>query len=186
LEYNAPDIQDVTIGGWMIEKPFNVVILCFDEKHLAENPDLKLAVDNYLTDIYKYFSAEAAEFIEDFFRYFSELSRTIMDENECYKILVPFFVAIRDYADKYEYVTNENTKEPIYGMIYPSAMTLAKGLNIVLTRDAVKKFLRLDKVVIYRYALNSALTIWVADKCSDIIKVKGHKFTITGYVPRSI
>ena len=186
LEYDVPDIQDITIGGWIIENAFNVVILCFDDRHLADNPDLKLAVDNYLMTVHKYFSKEAAEFVESFFRYFSELSRTIMDGNECYKLLVPFFASIRDYADKYEYVTNEGFKEPIYGMIYPSAMTLAKGLNVVLTREAVKNFLRLDKVVVYRYKLNRSLSTWTADKCSDIIKVKNHKFKITGYIPAII
>ena len=61
-------------------------------------------------------------------------------------------------------------------------MTLAQGLNIVLIRDAVEQFLRLDKVVMYRYKLNPVLRTWTADKCSDIVKVKGDNFTITNYI----
>lgn len=184
IEYGTPDLQDITGSGWMIEEPFNVVILCFDDLHLKDNPDLKAAVDNYLKTIRLHFSATAADFIEQFFRYFSELSRTTTDDNSCYKLLVPFFHALRYYGDHYHYLTESTEPEPIYGLIYPAAMSLAKGLNVVLVRDAVKKFLRLDKIVMYRYFLvKPERTTWVADKCSDIIKVKGRKFTITNYIP---
>ena len=183
IEYNTPDLQDITVSGWMIDQPFNVVILCFDDLHLKDNPDLKSAVDAYIKTIYDHFSKEAASFIEQFFRYFSELSRTIMDNNACYQILVPFFSAIRYYADHFSYLTETGENEPVYGMIYPSAMSMAKGLNIVVTREAVKQFLRLDKIVMYRYFLvKPERTTWVADKCSDIVKVKGRKFTITNYI----
>ena len=109
-----------------------------------------------------------------------------MNKNECYQILVPFFVAIKYYAEHYSYLIETRENEPIYGMIYPSAMSMAKGLNIVVTREAVKQFLRLDKIVMYRYFLvKPERTTWVADKCSDIIKVKGRKFTITNYITPS-
>jgi hypothetical protein len=185
IEYGTPDVQDITVSGWMIEKTFNVVILCFDDLHLSQNHDLKKSVYSFLETIHTHFSKEAAAFIEEFFRYFSELSRTIMDDNACYKILVPFFYAIRFYADNYHYQTEADTPEPIFGMIYPGAMSMAKGLNVVLTREAVKKFLRLDKIVMYRYFLvKPERTRWIADKCSDIIKVRGHKFKITNYIPQ--
>jgi hypothetical protein len=100
-----------------------------------------------------------------------------MDKNECYQVLTPMFIAMKYYSETFN-------KELIYGLIYPSAMSLAKGLNVVLTRDAVKQFLRLDKVVMYRYCLvKPERKTWIADKCSDIVKVKGHKFRITGYIP---
>lgn len=176
-EYNAPDVQDITLSGWLIDKPFEVIILCFDDLHLTNNPNLKQAVDTYFEAIKTHFSQEVARFIEAFLRYFSELSRTIMDKNQCYQVLTPMFIAMKYYSET-------QNKEPIYGLIYPSAMSLAQGLNVVLTREAVKQFLRLDKVVMYRYCLvKPERKTWVADKCSDIVKVKGHKFKITGYVP---
>ena len=181
LEYDAPNLQDITIGGWEIKKPFNVVILCFDDLHLKDNPELKSQVDTYVNTIKQHFSNEAASFIEEFFRYFSELSRTL--NNKCYNILVPFFVAIRYYAELNNYLNEAGENEPIYGIVYPSAMSLGKGLNIVVTREAVKQFLRLDKIVMYRYCLVKPERMkWVADKCSDIIEVKGRKFTITNYI----
>lgn len=177
LEYNTPDVQDITLSGWAIEKPFYVINLAFDDLHLKYNPDLKESVSNYFKAIHANFSEPAAAFIESFLRYFSEVSRTRSNKNESYQLLGPLFIAIKYYSEHIN-------KEPIYGLIYPSAMSMAKGLNVVLTRDAVKQFLRLDKVVMYRYFLvKPEGTTYVVDKCSDIVKVQGRKFKITNYIP---
>lgn len=173
-EYGV-DLQEITLGGWIIDTPVDVVNLCFDDLHLTGNPDLKEAVESYLRAIRANFSTEAANFIEEFLRYISELSRTTMGNNECYKLTSPFFCAVRYYYDI-------QLKQPVYGLLYPSAMTLAKGLNIVLTKDAVDNFIQLDKVVIYRsILLKPERKTYKIDKCSDIIKVVGNEFSITGY-----
>lgn len=178
VEYNTTDVQDITISGWIVEKPFYVLNLCFDDLHLKDNPSLKEAVVIYLKAIHSKLSTEAADFIERFLRYFSELSREIMPDNQCYQLLTPLFIAIRYY---WEHTMNQ----PVYGLIYPSAMSLAKGLNVVLTREAVDECLKLYKVVIYRYLVEPERTSIDADKCSDIVNVIRDQFTITNYIPPS-
>lgn len=51
IEYNMPDVQDITVSGWVIEQPFNVVILGFDDLHLKDNFDLKAAVYTFIKTI---------------------------------------------------------------------------------------------------------------------------------------
>jgi hypothetical protein len=174
IEYPSSNLQDITLGGWIVEKTFEVVILCFDEEHLKGNPDLRDGVNEYLNAIREHFLPDVADLIEQCLRFFSELSRTKTPDNASYKITCPLFVAIRHYFE------NVN-KEPVYGLVYPSAMSMAKGLNIVITRPAVRDFLRLDKVIMYRYILLNH-TQYVANRCSDMTKVYTRKFTIRNYI----
>jgi len=176
LEYGNPNVQDITMSGWLINQSFPVVNLCFDDLHLGDNPELKASIYGFLRTIKEHFSDDAAAFIEQFYRYFSELSRSKPSDFDAYKILVPFYNAIKNYW--------LNTMgETIYGLIYPSAASEAKGLNIVLEREAVKCFLKLDKVIMYRYVFVKDENRYVAAPCSDMSKVHGHRFEITNYSP---
>lgn len=175
---NPVDVQDITIGGWLVKEPFNVINLCFDEKHLSYNPSLKEATQKYLAMIRNDFALATSNFIFDFLKSFSELSRTIKSSDSHYYITTALFVAIR-----WHYKHRE--KNIVYGLIYPAAMSEAKGLNIVLTRKAVDLFLQLDKVVMYRYCIfKPERTSYIAEPCSALAKVDNNKFTITNYRPK--
>jgi hypothetical protein len=170
-------LQDFSISGWIVEKQFDVVTLCFDQKHLVYNPSLKDAVDGYLKAITDNFSVRSAEFIKTFLTFYSELSGQPAIGDRTYYVLTALFVAIRYY-----YKTIEKSR--IFGLIYPSAMTESVGLNIVLTRHAVDNFLRLDKVVMYRYALELHTKTYFAQPCSGMVKVKGDTFVMPGFIPQ--
>lgn len=175
IEY-PNDVQDITVSVWRIKERFNVINMCFDDVHLADNPELKRATDAFISIIFEAFTEPVALFIERFLKFFSELSGTVTEKNEAYQVLTAMFVTMRHHAKQVNQYVN--------GLIYPSAMTLGKGLNIVLTRKAVKQYLKLDKVVMYRYVLvKPERTTYVADKCSDIVSVKNYKFKISGYIP---
>ncbi|HTD41603.1 MAG TPA: hypothetical protein VK671_13330 [Mucilaginibacter sp.] len=171
-----PAVQDITIGRWFVTQSFPVVNLCFDEKHLAGNKGIKDATEMYLSELKTFFSNETYKFILQFMKFFSELSCSIDESKNYYYILNAFFFAIRYY-----YAHTRNT--PIPGIIYPSAMTGAQGLNIVLVPQAVDRFLYLDLVVMYRFVLVKSTKQYVADICSNFVPVKNKKFTITGFHP---
>ena len=177
-EETSPDVQDFTISGWIVEKPFDVITMCFDKKHLEKNPSLKLAVDGYISSITEAFNSDTSGFIKEFMHYFSGLSSRLCKNDNSYYVLTALFVAIRYY-----YKTVE--KQKILGMIYPSAMTESEGLNIVLTRYAVDNFLRLDKVVMYRYYLEKNEHKYIAYPCSKMAKVIGDSFSIPDYTTQA-
>jgi hypothetical protein len=133
---NPPLIQDFTIGRWELKSDLYLTNFCFDEAHLIGNQGLKEATESYLYDLKIHLSEKAYAFIYSFLTYFSELSGSDMDNNECYYILTALFMAVRTYYF-------ETYKMLVPGIIYPSARTEKKGLNIVLLPQAVDHFLDL-------------------------------------------
>ncbi|SDL86078.1 hypothetical protein [Pedobacter antarcticus] len=59
-------------------------------------------------------------------------------------------------------------------------MTEAKGLNIVLTKEAVDSFLTPDKIGMYRFILVD--NTYLAEPFADAVDIKDGKFIITGFV----
>lgn len=171
-----PSVQDLTVGRWFITQTFPVLNLCFDEKHLEGNKNLKAATEAYLSEIKAFFSTEAYKFVIQFMSFFSELSRSVDKDKNYYYILNAFFYAVRYY-----YANTRDTVVP--GIIYPGAMSEALGLNIVLVPQAVDRFLKLDLVVMYRFVLVKGTKQYVGDICSNFVQVKDEKFVITGYHP---
>jgi len=168
--------QDITVGGWVVNDPIPAINLCFNDGHLNENPSLQNAVTKHLNLIRECFSPEANQFITSFLYYFSDLSGTLAKNDYHYFATAALFNAIRYYY-------SEVRKEPEFGLIYPGAMSEKKGLNIVLTREAVDKHLTLDKVVMFRYCpVYNGATDCLAEPCSDLVypDVAGN-FKITGY-----
>lgn len=173
---NPVYLKDFTIGRWQIQKPFYVVNLCFDEAHLKGNQPLKRAADEYLQIIRDCLTKESSKFVFKFLTYFSEMSgRRSLTNNEYY-ILTALL-----YAVKYYYWKEKN--ERVYGLIYPSAMTEAQGLNLVITTEAVDLFLKPDKVIMYRFLLDRIdKTTYTADKCSAMADIKDGEFQITNFI----
>lgn len=169
--------QDITVGGWIVKEKFPVINLCFDDEHLKENPSLAKEMKNYLEVIGECFSNEATFFIKSFLSYFSNLSGTRSSGDYHYFATTALFHAIRYY---YSNIVNE----PKYGLIYPSAMSEKRGLNIVMTRDAVDNYLSLDKVGMFRYCpvLNGKID-GIVEPCCDLVSPKNGKFDITNYRP---
>lgn len=143
-EYNAPQVQDLTVGKWLVKTTIPIINLCFDERHLEGNKTLKDATEQFKSKIHNYFSSEAASYIERFLNFFSSLSCDIDKNKNSYYILEAFFTAVRYYYQK-------TLNFSLAGIIYPGAMSEAKGLNIVLTPEATNSYLQLKNVVMYRF-----------------------------------
>lgn len=171
-ERNPVKLKDFTIGRWKIIKPFYVINFCFDDEHLKGNPSLKRQTEEYINLLRKCLNEESSNFILEFLTYFSELSGRKSEEKYEYYILIAMFYAIRIYYEKKLDIN-------ILGLIYPSAMTEKKGLNIVLTTEAVDQHLKLDKVGMYRFFLDGKT--YHADPCCEAVDIVDDGFTITGF-----
>lgn len=165
-------LKDFTVGRWKIVKPFYVVNFCFDNAHLKGNTALKQQVEAYLAEVKKCLNADSSTFVIKFLTYFSELSGQRSEKKYEYYILTAMFYAIRIYYKK-------NAGIDMLGLIYPSAMTEKRGLNIVLTKSAVDNYLKPDKVGMYRFYLDG--TTYHGDPCCDSTDIKNDGFTITGF-----
>jgi hypothetical protein len=137
--------QDITIGRWYINKPFDAINLCFDNVHLQKNFELKKVNDAFFEHMRKAYSTEAANFIKDLYQFFSTLCRTGSDER-AYYILTALFASLKIYH-------KENNGLNIVALISASAASEGHGLNIVIEPSAVNEHLLLNAVIMDRFAL---------------------------------
>lgn len=159
----------ITLGFWKVDKQISVLNLCYDTDHLNENSNLKIAVTEFLNFIKMQCSTKVFDLISDIWKYFSELSRK-WDENNCsnrYVVMTAFYEA---FTESYR----ENYQKDIDGIIYPSAMTQAKGLNIVLHPQAVDTNLIFTHVQMY--TLKSRALPFDYEPITKLITVKDESF----------
>jgi hypothetical protein len=133
-----------TLGVWKVTKQLSVLNLCFEDDHLSHNSGISSDVKFFSDAVKAHCSERAFDYIKGVWKYFSNLSRKW--ENvpfpNYYHILTAFYKAFDEYSKLNKY-------EDIDGVIYPSAVTQAKGLNIVLRPGAVEKCLELENVEMY-------------------------------------
>ena len=175
----APSIQDITIGCWTNKGLLPVINLCFDERHLAGNPELLEATNTFKADVNRYYSTGACAFIDRFMTFFSRLAWSVNENENSYYILNAFF-----YAVKYYYANTLNTAIP--GIIYPSAMMAGDGLSVVLVPQAVDLFLELKHVYMQRFILVKETEKFVSYPSSRLAKVINGKFDLQDVKPFAI
>jgi len=108
-------------------------------------------------------------------RFFSDLSCQ-KDPGNGYHILYALIYAILDYYwETYQVL--------LPGIIYPSAMSESKELNIVMIPPAVDNYLHLDKVIMSRFFLVKGSKSYVSYNCSNLVDVVDKKFTFQNYIP---
>jgi hypothetical protein len=166
---NPPVVQDLTVGCWVNQDTLPVVNLCFDDKHLAGNEHLRKAADSFIAEVDQFFAPKASAFLIKFMKFFSELASSVKENENCYYILNAYIYAIRYY-----YSNTLSTAIP--GVIYPSAMTAAQGLNIVLVPQAVDHFLKLKHVYMHRFFLPKGSKTFICDPCSELVSVRDGNF----------
>ncbi|NCD72342.1 hypothetical protein [Mucilaginibacter agri] len=170
-KHNPIGIQDVTVGKWKITTPLQVINLCVDDFHLQSNPEFKQTINKFLNEIESCFSEKAGRWLVEFYKYISLLNRT--EGDNLYYLSVAMFTAMKLYYRRIVGVE-------INGIMYTSAMTEGKGLNIVLSRKSIDNCLTLDIVVMYRYFLETfTKETYLAYPISSIAKVKDRKFMLT-------
>jgi len=174
---NPPSIQDMTVGRWTVREAFSVINFCCNDIHLSGNKVLKEATDGYLEEIKAYFNERAAAFINNFMRFVSDLSCSAQPGNGYYILNALFYAILYYYSQTYHTIPA--------GVIYPSAMSESRGLNIVLLPPAVDDFLQLEKVAMYRFFLVKGDKQYVSYPCSSLVEVIDNKFLITSYIPNA-
>lgn len=133
-----------TLGFWKVKNKLSVLNLCFEEDHLASNAGIHNVIKSFSNSVKAYSSEKAFGFIKSVWEYFSSLSRkwdTVSSSNH-YFILTAFYKAFEEH---YQAINGKGCD----GIIYPSAMTQAKGLNIALRPSAVDNGLELSQIQMY-------------------------------------
>lgn len=133
-----------TLGFWKVTKQLSVLNLCFEDDHLSANAGIHSPIKSFV-DVVKMHSSEIAfDFIQSVWKYFSFLSRKWDNKpaSNYYYILTAFY---RAFEEHYKAINGNECD----GIIYPSAMTQAKGLNIVLKPTTVSECLELRRVQMY-------------------------------------
>lgn len=168
--------KDITVGIWNAKGEMPAFNFCFDEIHLKENPSLKSQVEQYLSQLKECYSLPVVDLIKKIMFYVSKLSGTMASSDFHYFATTALFHAIR-------WCHRDRLNNDKVAIIYPSAMSEKKGMNIVLTQNLVASDLKLNKVVIYRYFLGQPRNQNVVGyPCSHIVNVDGEVFEITGYI----
>lgn len=153
------EYKKFTIGQWQVLTKFRVFNLCFDERHLILNSVLKTAKENFLILIRSKFDEKSWQFIERFHNYFSRYCTN----NGPYFLTNALIFAIK---------MRHNQK--FNGIIYPSAMTEGKGLNIFLNTNSCDNFLSLSQVRMVKCSsMGNEINF---EPCSDIIPVFNGQF----------
>ena len=179
LDKNNDDpFIDLTIGQWDVKQVFWVVNLCIDNRHLDNNPRLKLATNKQIEKFRRTSPPNSFDLIIKFWNFISELSSRVFEDKSHYYLSTALFCTIRAH---YEYM-KVRKYENVYGIIYPSSMTQQQGLNIVLVPEAVDRFLELKKVCVYRYKRNpNNSKSYNVFPYSDLVNVIDRKFKFSKF-----
>lgn len=168
-----------TLGFWKVSKHLSVLNLCFEDDHLSANAGIDLPIKSFSHSVRAYSSEKAFDFIQSVWKYFSYLSRK-WDESypqNYYYILTAFYHAFDEHCKAINGIECD-------GIIYPSAMTQAKGLNIVLRPPTIDK--RLELTHVQMYTLESRTLPFDYQPITQLIPVINNRFEFdssfaTGY-----
>lgn len=126
----------MTIGRWFVKEDFEVADVCLSENYLS-NSELKAKHEMWLSKL-KNSEIGQEEYINLLSFFSDEFSKKEINTHHDYKLSCLY----SDYA----IVANK-----LNGVLYPSVQTDYEGLNLVLTRDAVEKYLELKTVAMFKY-----------------------------------
>jgi hypothetical protein len=126
-----------TVGKWKIKEDFEVVEIVFDKKTIERIPEIKKAYEYHLANLKKDFPDKIKEFsaVLEFFS--NEFAKNDISSDNDYKISAVYTnMAIQNRGHN--------------GVIYPSVRTEGQGRNVVLSIEAVDKYLELEKVAMFK------------------------------------
>jgi hypothetical protein len=142
----------MTIGRWIVQEDFEVADIVFSDsfknsQHIRDKYNFwveklkghKIGEENY-QKLLKFFSDEFAK-------------QKIITHHD-YKLSTA-------YADMAIYANDFN------GVLYPSVRTDYMGINIVLTDRAVEKYLKLEKVCVFKYIVENNRSMLIPEMYSD-------------------
>jgi hypothetical protein len=116
-----------TLSKWKINRPLRLFVLPFSKRSALHNKnfrDMRKIFTKILKNSAIHFNSDHLE-IKEFLEFISNVFCRMRKKNQYYKISSAFFNAIMHYG------------ENIDGLIYPSAMTKAEGMNIALRKELI-------------------------------------------------
>lgn len=128
--------HDFTISNWEIHRPLNLFVFPCSKKSIKSNPHFELANRMFDEDLMKHFGQLPTEIREAYLQYCKDVIEFMSDvfcKEEEKKYWYRVSAAFVNYILKYA----EERNEPIDGLIYPSANSHAKGMNIVLKKELI-------------------------------------------------
>lgn len=170
---NTERYHYLTLGKWKIKEPFHVLNLCYHEQTMQNSPYLRSYMNEYFKVSEKKLPKETVELIRQFMAFFAEMAGAKDPDNRHYFITNAFWVAVRQYYQRLDNM-------PIHGIIYPSCMTEYNGINIVLTPEAVDKYLELEMVMMYKFTRHpSNPKEYTGCAATDFAEVKNGHFSFS-------
>lgn len=154
-KFRDNDLSDhcatMTVGRWIVQKDFEVADIVFSDSFINSQQisdrfkfwanrliDHKIGEENYVK-LLKFFS--------------DEFSKTNIATDHDYKLSTA-------YSDFAIHANDFN------GVMYPSVRSDYKGINIVLTNQAVEKYLKLEKVSVFKYKVENSKSILIPEMFS--------------------
>lgn len=126
----------ITVGRWEVKEDFEVADVCFSEKYF-ESAEVKDRYDLWLDKI-KGSELDEKQYLELLTFFSDEFAKSDIKSHHDYKLS-------SIYSD-YAILANK-----LNGLLYPSVKVNYKGNNIVLTPEAVDKYLELVEVAMFKY-----------------------------------
>lgn len=129
-----------TLSRWELSRPLRMFVLPFSKRSTRNNDDFKMMNKHFrklLRQAAAYYNEDPTD-IEEFLKFISHVYTSPFRKKHYYKISSAFFNAIMYYG------------EEIDGLIYPSAMTRAEGMNIAVRKDLIdQQVLNCDLAVMF-------------------------------------
>lgn len=169
---NKKPFQYLTTGKWYLKEPFYVFNLCFNEKFLSENQKFREYVTQYIETLRISLKNEVTDFIVDFWYFLSDLAGKKSECEADHFLTTAFWCAVKIY-----FITV--LKEEPNGIAFTSSMTDNSGVNIVMTTQAVDKYLFLKSAFMIKYTrkLNNPKSYDIK-QCSDECVVDSNRFSL--------
>lgn len=161
-----------TLGRWEIQSRLHVINLCFNDQTVTVSPWIKKNIDYYINEIQTKLTKNSSKFLINYWRFLSDLSCAKADsERRQHCISTVLMLAVRSvYEDEFN------------GILYPSSMTDNEGVNIVLTPEAVNKYLKLSQAVMYKLVRDKDNHhTYHGSECSKTVPVENGLFTIVPF-----
>lgn len=135
----------VTLSRWNIVKPIPLYIFPFSKKCIQRNVDFQVANENYnrvFADTFGSQNTEAVKYFKDSLEFMSDVFCESENKSIYYRISAAFYNCLTKFA--------RNKNIPICGVMYPSANTMAHGINVVLQKELLDLgILKCDYVQMY-------------------------------------
>jgi hypothetical protein len=152
----------MTVGRWIVQEDFEVADIVFSDS-FKNNTHIEDKYNFWVEHLKGHKISE-----EDYYKllkfFADEFSKTNINSHHDYKLSTV-------YTDFAIYANDLN------GVMYPSVRTDYKGTNVVLTDRAVEKYLKLEKVCVFKYIVENRTSKLIPVMYSENLGPLNTRFT---------